>query len=186
LSATFDYPIERAGATLVGSFQDERFADAAAQFGGAIGRLARAYEADADIRRDLVQDIHLAVWRSLATFDGRCSLRTWVYRVAHNVAASHVLRRSKGRMEGLATIEDLASGDDPESEVAERHALGRLTELIRQLSTTDRQVLLLYLEDLDAAGIGDVTGMSAGAVATKIHRLKALLTRRFNLGGSND
>ncbi|MGZ6014354.1 MAG: sigma factor-like helix-turn-helix DNA-binding protein [Phenylobacterium sp.] len=47
----------------------------------------------------------------------------------------------------------------------------------------DRQVLLLYLEDLDAAAIGEITGLSAGAVATKIHRLKALLARRFAEGG---
>jgi RNA polymerase sigma-70 factor (ECF subfamily) len=39
-------------------------------------------------RRDLLQEIHLALWRSFATFDDRCSLRTWVYRVAHNVATS--------------------------------------------------------------------------------------------------
>ena len=173
---------------MAGSFQDERFAEAATQFGGAIGRLARAYEADVDVRRDLVQDIHLALWRSLATFDDRCSMRTWVYRVAHNVAASHALRRSKGRRERLATLgdlADLASNDDPEGQVAERQALGRLMGLIHQLETTDRQVMLLYLEDLDAAGIGEVTGLSAGAVATKIHRLKALLARRFNLGGLN-
>lgn len=173
---------------MAGSFQDERFAEAATQFGGAIGRLARAYEPDVDVRRDLVQDIHLAIWRSLATFDDRCSMRTWVYRVAHNVAASHALHRSKKRRERLATLEDLAdlaSSDDPEGQVAERQALGRLMGLIHQLETTDRQVMLLYLEDLDAAGIGEVTGLSAGAVATKIHRLKVLLARRFNLGGLN-
>jgi RNA polymerase sigma-70 factor (ECF subfamily) len=37
--------------------QDERYATAAAEFGGAIERLARAYEADADPRRDLIDEI---------------------------------------------------------------------------------------------------------------------------------
>jgi RNA polymerase sigma-70 factor (ECF subfamily) len=55
--------------------------------------------------------------------------------------------------------------------------------LIHQLAQTDRQVLLLYLEDVDAVGIGEVTGLSPGAVATKIHRLKALLARKLNEGG---
>ena len=72
-----------------GANQDERYAQAAETFGGAIERLARAYEAGPEERRDLVQDIHVALWRSFAVFDGRCSLRTWVYRVAHNTAASH-------------------------------------------------------------------------------------------------
>src|SRR5688572_29918745 len=71
---------------------EQRYADAAAAFGPALERLARAYERDPDKRRDLLQDIHVALWRSLARFDGRCSLRTWVYRVAHNTATSKVLR----------------------------------------------------------------------------------------------
>lgn len=166
--------------------QDERYALAAAEFGGAVERLARAYEADADARGDLVQDIHVALWRSLAGFDGRCSLRTWVYRVAHNTAASHVARRRRGRAERLASLEELervADADDPESAVGERRALERLMRLVQALQPPDRQVVLLYLEDLDAAAIGEITGLSSGAVATKIHRLKALLAQRFAEGG---
>ncbi len=51
-----------------------------------------ASRANSDKRRDLLQEIHVALWRSLARFDGRCSMRTWVYRVAHNIATSHVIR----------------------------------------------------------------------------------------------
>ena len=97
--------------------QDERYAAAAAEFGAAIERLARAYEADADPRRDLIQDIHLALWRSLAAFDGRCSLRTWVYRVGHNTAVGHVQKRRRWRSERwttLDTLENVADADDPE------------------------------------------------------------------------
>ena len=75
--------------------QDERYARASAAAGPALERLARAFEADADLQRDLLQEIHFAVWRSFASFDGRCSENTWVYRVAHNVAASHVIRRAR-------------------------------------------------------------------------------------------
>ena len=44
--------------------RDVRYADAARSYGAAIERLARGYEADAELRRDLVQDIHAALWRS--------------------------------------------------------------------------------------------------------------------------
>jgi RNA polymerase sigma-70 factor (ECF subfamily) len=79
------------------SRQDELYEEASAAFGGALERLARAYEAETDKRRDLLQEIHIALWRSFEKFDGRCSLRTWVYRVAHNVAVSLVTRRRKNR-----------------------------------------------------------------------------------------
>lgn len=75
--------------------QDDLYKEVADTYGAALERLARAYEADAEIRRDLLQDIHIALWRSFAGFDGRCSMGTWVYRVAHNTAASHVLRQRR-------------------------------------------------------------------------------------------
>ena len=81
--------------------------EAAAAFGPALARLAVAYERDPHRRQDLLQDIHFALWRSLAAFDGRCALRTWVYRVAHNVATSHALR---DRLEGTWSAEVTTGG----------------------------------------------------------------------------
>jgi RNA polymerase sigma-70 factor (ECF subfamily) len=168
-----------------GATQDERYLRAQAEYGRALERLAGAYEANPDQRRDLLQDIHVALWRSFAAFDGLCSERTWVYRVAHNVGVSHVLRRRRAKpLAGLDEVAEIADGDDPERATGERRALDRLTALIHALKPPDRQVVLLYLEDLDAAQIGEITGMSPGAVATKIHRIKSLLARRFQEGGT--
>lgn len=46
------------------SSQDDLYREAVASFGAALERLAGAYEADPEIRRDLLQDIHIALWRS--------------------------------------------------------------------------------------------------------------------------
>lgn len=165
--------------------QDALYQEAAAAQGAAIGRLTQAYEADPDRRRDLAQDIHVALWRSLAAFDGRCSLSTWTYRVAHNVAATHVLRQKRQRRSRLVGLDEIAEApapDNPEAAAGERHAMGRLMALVQGLKPTDRQVVLLYLEGLDAAAIGEVAGLSPGAVSVKIHRLKAVLAQGFQPG----
>ena len=166
--------------------QDALYAAAAATFGPALERLARAYDADGDRHRDLLQDIHVAVWQSLTRFDGRCSLRTWVYRVAHNVAISQVTRRraSAPTLVGLEDIDLATAVDDPDRAIDEQRALERLYLLIGRLKPFDRQVMLLYLEDMDAASIGEVTGVSAGNVATKVHRIKAILARQFHDRGT--
>jgi len=54
--------------------------------------------------------------------------------------------------------------------------------LIQKLRPSDKQVMLLYLEGMDAAAIGDITGFSSSNVATKVHRIKKLLSRKFRQG----
>ncbi|HEX3653587.1 MAG TPA: sigma-70 family RNA polymerase sigma factor [Rhizomicrobium sp.] len=159
--------------------QDELYGSAVAAFGPALKRLARVYGADYE---DVLQDIHFALWRSLARFNGECSLRTWVYRVAHNTAISSKLRRKKVTLTSLEQLAELPTDQDTEHSVGQAQAIAKIRALIATLKPPDDQVMLLYLEDLDAHSIGEVTGLSPGAVATRIHRIKALLARRFGEG----
>jgi RNA polymerase sigma-70 factor (ECF subfamily) len=165
--------------------QEERYNEAAAAYGAALERLARGCERDPDKQRDLLQEIHVALWRSLGRFDGRCSLRTWVYRVAHNTATSKTLRPRQNAPTIVSIdddLESLADAVDGERVIDRRRALERLYELIHKLKPLDRQVMLLYLEDVDAATIAEITGLSASNVATKVHRIKQILVRRFHQG----
>jgi RNA polymerase sigma-70 factor (ECF subfamily) len=163
------------------------YSEVAAEYGGALERLARAYERDADKRRDLLQEIHVALWRSLARFNGRCSVRTWVYRVAHNVATSHVIRPRAHAPTFVAPeeLESIPDRIDGEQQLDRRRTLERLYALIRELPPIDRQVMLLYLEEVDAATIAEITGLTAGNVATRIHRIKLGLMRRVHERGTH-
>src|SRR6185503_11839996 len=86
------------------------YEQAVAGYGPALKRVARAYEPDSERRRDLLQEIHMALWESLKRFDGRCALGTWVYRVAHNTATSKCIRKRSDRMQ-LVSIEDIDIAD---------------------------------------------------------------------------
>jgi RNA polymerase sigma-70 factor, ECF subfamily len=166
------------------SRQDGIYQEAAAEFGPALNRLATAYEWDTDKRRDLLQEIHFSLWRSFATYDARCSLRTWVYRVAHNTATSYVVRQRRiyASLVGLEDLEDVPGQAETESAYHDRDASERLARLIQTLKPLDRQVIVAYLEGVDAASIAEITGLSAPNVAVKIHRIKMLLARRFHSG----
>lgn len=65
-------------------------------------RVARAYGRDAAEREDLVQEMALALWRSLTRLDLGRRESTWVYRVALNVAISHARRERRHRAGRLA------------------------------------------------------------------------------------
>ena len=68
--------------------RDARFDAAAAGFAAPLARLAAAFEDESAPRAALLDDIHVALWRSLANYDGRIALRTWVFRVAFHLVAA--------------------------------------------------------------------------------------------------
>jgi RNA polymerase sigma-70 factor (ECF subfamily) len=165
--------------------RDQLYAEATRLYGAALVRLARSYEADPDLAQDLLQEIHLALWRSLDRFDGRCSLRTWVYRIAHNAAASHLIKSRTRRWRRLESIDSLDAGSELVADVdaVDRQLeLAALMALVQELKPLDRQIMVLYLEGLDAASTAEIVGITAGNVATKVHRLKRILAARAASG----
>ena len=165
--------------------QDARYVEAIKLHGASLSRLVCGYEKDVSRRQDLTQDIHLALWRSFESFDGRCALQTWMYRVAHNVAIRHMMNNKRIRLNELHSLEELpeVASHDEHSVQAKDEYLQRLFRLIEQLKPLDRQVILLYLEEQDAKTISELTGLSAENVATKIHRIKKLLQAMFRERG---
>lgn len=155
--------------------------DSVDQFAYAMQRLARATEANAERRLDLLQDMHFQLWKSMSVFDGRCSLKTWVYRVIHNVAANHVDRERRRPIESVdfSELDQVPGLTDLNGLVERDDALAKLHAWIRKLKSVDRQIMTLYLEDLSAAEMSEVTGFKPGAIATRISRLKSKLAQDF-------
>jgi RNA polymerase sigma-70 factor, ECF subfamily len=153
-----------------------RFQTVVRDFGPALWRLSRGYEHDAEKRRDLHQDMLVAIWRALPSFEGRSALKTFVLRVAHNTACGHVAKNKRISVEQLVSLEQV-----DESSPETRLDVERLAELVRSLAPLDRQLILLHLEGLDPPEIAEVTGLTKTNVTTKVHRIKALLAKRFGL-----
>lgn len=161
--------------------QDELYQTAMLASGRALDRLAAGYEADPDKRHDLRQEIHFQLWRSLKAFDGRCSLKTWTFRVAHNTAVSYV-NRERRKNEALVSLEDVeesAPAGDCEAGIDRQRALRQLFAIIRRLKPLDRQIILCYLEEMEVAAIAEITGLSAPNIRMKVHRIKKILSRRL-------
>ncbi|MCE3608222.1 sigma-70 family RNA polymerase sigma factor [Massilia sp. P8910] len=162
--------------------QDALYRQAVKTFGREVGRFVAGYERDNAKRQDLMQEVHLALWQSMAGFKGQCSLRTWVYRVAHNIGATHVQRSMRSVERHSRDLDDIALHVDERADMVvtdRRLDLERVMALVHSLAALDRELMLLYLEGLDAASISEITGLSARNVATKVHRIKSMLSNRL-------
>ncbi len=150
--------------------------------GPALRRLALAYgrtTADAD---DLFQEICFAIWRSLPTFRGECSERTFAFRIGHNRGLTHRSRRRPEPVELDDSARDERPGPDAMAVAAAER--DRLLDAIRQLGDGHRQVVLLSLEGLSHGEIGEVLGISENNVAVRLSRArKELRVRLGALGG---
>ena len=148
-----------------------------------LDRLSAGYEADPDKRLDLRQEIHLQLWRSFGAFDGRCSLKTWSLRVAHNTAASYVIRekRMNAKLISFEDIERTQESVEQPKDIDREKALYEVQQLILKLRPLDRQIIIIisYLEGMDAPSIADITGLTPANIAMKIHRIKKILANRI-------
>jgi RNA polymerase sigma-70 factor (ECF subfamily) len=153
--------------------------------GPAIRRLAVGYERDPMRREDLVQDIWLALWQALTSFRGECAERTFVFRIAHNRAVSHIHHWRRRRTEALPDEAPIADGGpDPERAASQQQRQRRLQAAVRGLPLGLRQVVVLVLEGLSHAEIGDVLGISANNVAVRLTRARDALARMLENDGA--
>ncbi|HEU4560835.1 MAG TPA: RNA polymerase sigma factor [Longimicrobium sp.] len=142
--------------------------------GAALRRIARAYGGAHGEEDDLHQEILLQLWRGLPSFRGDAAPGTWLYRVALNTALTW-RRRAARRARGDAARPErpAVSAGAPRSEAA------ILAEFLESLTPVDRSVLLLHMEGLAYADIAQVTGLSAGAVGVRLHRIRQTFTTRY-------
>jgi RNA polymerase sigma factor (sigma-70 family) len=159
---------------------DEEYERLWDEFGAGIGRLASSYESRVHAREDLLQEIRLALWVALPRFRGDSSLRTFVFRIAHNRALTYVWRRKKaGHPEDSGDVVDVR--ENPETHAIQNANRSRLIEAIADLPIPFRQVITLALEELPHAEIAAVLGISENNIAVRMNRGRKLL--REKLGG---
>ena len=143
-----------------------------------VRKVARTYCWDADLRRDLAQDILLELWRAWPRYDTARPARTWAYRIALNVAIDYVRSSTRRR----PTVElDTETADEVR---LEEHVDGVivLERLIKAADPFDRAILLLFLEGYNQTEIAAMVGTTNTNVSTRLHRMKARLSAHFDGG----
>ena len=153
-----------------------------AAHGAALSRLASGYTNTLSDRDDLLQDISIAIWLALPGFRGDCSERTFVFRIAHNRAITH-LSRNRAHRPAPEQPEPRDPSPGPEAGLEQEQRAAALRSAIRQLPLLYRQPVTLLLEGLSYSEIGEVLGISEANVGARLTRGRQMLRNQLETLG---
>jgi len=117
--------------------QQQRFAEWTREHSAILHHVVNGFAAGAD-RNDLLQDVLLAVWKSIPAFRDQAKPTTYLYRVSHNAALLWIRteKNYRRRVEQFGASAPTGFAPDADSLTDER--LAKLYSAIRQLKPVDR------------------------------------------------
>jgi RNA polymerase sigma-70 factor, ECF subfamily len=136
--------------------------------------------------REMVEDVlnetMMEVWRQAARYEGRASVNTWVFSIAHHRAVSRLRKRRETPLdeEAAAAIEDEAPQPEERAITGDTNRL--IATLMEQLSFEHREILhLAYYQEFSVQEIAEALDLPANTVKTRMfyarQRLKTLLEK---------
>jgi RNA polymerase sigma-70 factor (ECF subfamily) len=157
------------------------------EYSAAIYTYALRMVGDADRAADIAQDTFIKAYRKLDTLTDATSTRSWIYRIATNTAIDEMRGRRRVRPMGDDADMYAQRRDDrpgPEAEVIGSMLDERIGRALLRLKPNHRQCLLLSdLEDMSSRQIGEVMGMSHGAVRVLLSRARGEMRRHLATEG---
>jgi RNA polymerase sigma-70 factor (ECF subfamily) len=137
---------------------------------------------DREMVEDVLNETMMEVWRQASRFEGRSSVNTWVFSIAHHRAVSRLRKKRETPLdeEQAAAIEDEAPTPDQTAMSGDMTRL--LGTLMEQLSFEHREILhLAYYQEFSVQEIADALDLPANTVKTRMfyarQRLKVLLEK---------
>jgi RNA polymerase sigma-70 factor (ECF subfamily) len=126
---------------------------------------------------DLAQDTFLRAFQAISTWRPEAKFRTWLFRIAHNLALDHLRRARHMR---FVPIEDglrvPAPAPGPEAQFESMQKARRLEAALSALPFAHREILLLReIEGMSYEDIAQALGLSPGTVRSRIARARAAL-----------
>jgi RNA polymerase sigma-70 factor, ECF subfamily len=147
------------------------FEQIVSQYDVLIRKVCFFYASDLDDFNDLRQEALVNLWRGFPKFRGDAKITTWIYRVCLNSCVSYFRTHKKSK--NAVPIEQAAQLIADTDEKAEM--LREMYRLINSLNSSDKALIMLWLDEYSYDEIAQIIGQPRNTVATRLHRIKGRL-----------
>lgn len=173
--------------------RDERaYRELVRTYQGPVVNLAWRITGNADDAAEVAQETFVRVLRSLHTYDPERPFRSWLFKIASNLALD-LIRRRKRRPIGFEDLSDedgpaieaVDLGPPPDEGMRKEWAEERFAALVAAMPEHYRAILhLRYREELSYEEIAATLGMPLGTVKVRLHRAHEALRKKLNPEGN--
>ncbi len=146
---------------------------------GFVRRMVQSSEEAADV----TQEVFIKAFQNIARFDGRCSIRTWLFRIAYHLCVDR--SRKNDRSPNEVALVDPTEGDEidvadtrwqPEQMVIDAELMTVVEDGIASMSEKLRSVLILHdKEDMSYEEISQMLDVPIGTVKSRLFLARAHL-----------
>ena len=133
--------------------------------------------ADRESAEDVLQQVYLLIVEGRAHFDGRSSLKTWLYGVIRKVGGRHNRRRYLERLRHTGQTQDQVTACSTETpDLQDQQTRQAIAQAIAVLPKRQREVLeLTVFREFTLEQCATILGVRLGSVRTHYHRGKSKL-----------
>jgi RNA polymerase sigma-70 factor, ECF subfamily len=132
---------------------------------------------------DIVQQIFIAIFKSLSSFKGKASFDTWIYRISLKICSTQLRKKYRKRQPSLVytnsgdDVADLNSWSSPDETIEQKELSRTIYEALDKLSTEKRMIVVLYeMEGKSIDEIAAIVNKPVGTVKSRLfHGRKALV-----------
>jgi RNA polymerase sigma-70 factor (ECF subfamily) len=136
---------------------------------GIAHKVCNMYFDDVDTRQDVIQEMMYQLWKSFQSFDGRSKFSTWMYSVCLNTALTYHRKVTKQRNESLTALHHNIAD---RTSAAHDEEISLMFRAIGRLSSLNKAIVLLYLEDMSYDDISTITGLTKTNVSVRLVRIR--------------
>lgn len=152
--------------------RQERFLKVCDEYKNVIAKVCTVFSTPSTPFADLYQEVMVNLWIGLPSYRGDAKMSTWIYRLSLNSCISYQRLEKRNPLNGAADLPmDLHAPD-----LASDERLALLHRLIEGLDTMEKTIITLWLDDRSYDEIAQISGLSKGNVAIRLHRIRQKLS----------